>query len=653
MKIPGIVKIGVFFFLIESTLINISHSQPLKIAGVSDISRIYDDGFLFPAKSDTVKIFGIRGEIISAQVSVNALKKLTDVTVEIGSLENKTTGSSIPPEKIEWNFVGSVLLPTNAPNQPVDVVERKAPARFPDYLMQERRINIDKGKFQPLWLTIKIPEGAVAGMYSGVLSVNSKEGSQSIPLQLTIYQLTLPSDRHLKIAVRYSVNKFDKYHGISEKYSDSWFEMLRKYADNMIEHRQNVMQAPMDAIAITRSAKGELEFDFSRFDQIVQVFMNTGKMDFIETGYGLTRFGKNDWFSTVIELSDQIVRDEGKSVDVTLPGKDVVPFLLPAFERHLRQKGWLEKTLLSVRNEPSVHNAVLYDEFSDYFHQLAPDMKQFESIETTMYGGLDIPGPKLDHLATWYDSFKEAQEKGTEICYYIVGIYQGSRYPDKTIDLPVMDSRIMPWLNYKYNLSGIKHWGWNSWTDDPYNEVGQHLGDGWHVYPVKDGILNSLRWEEMRNGIQDYECFRLLENKILRLKDSLGSRFLWIDPRQRGVEISGKAVTNFAERTKDPSVLYNAKKELINEILDFDKSPGIYVQTNPIAGSALTAGSTIEVYGWTEPGTKIIINRKEIPVNDDGLFLEQFGLSLRNNRIIVRAVKDDKSKEIIREFVVR
>jgi hypothetical protein len=119
------------------------------------------------------------------------------------------------------------------------------------------------------------------------------------------------------------------------------------------------------------------------------------------------------------------------------------------------------------------------------------------------------------------------------------------------------------------------------------------------------------------------------------------------------VEISGKAVTNFAERTKDPSVLYNAKKELINEILDFDKSPGIYVQTNPVAGSALTAGSTVEVYGWTEPGTKIIINRREIPVNDDGLFLEQFGLSLRNNRIIVRAVKGDKSKEVIREFVVR
>jgi hypothetical protein len=66
-------------------------------------------------------------------------------------------------------------------------------------------------------------------------------------------------------------------------------------------------------------------------------------------------------------------------------------------------------------------------------------LKIFKSIETTMFGGIEIAGPKLDHLATWYDSFRKAQEKGTELCYYIVGIFQGSRYPNKTIDVPVMD----------------------------------------------------------------------------------------------------------------------------------------------------------------------------------------------------------------------
>jgi beta-xylosidase len=81
-------------------------------------------------------------------------------------------------------------------------------------------------------------------------------------------------------------------------YSDAWFDMLKVYADNMVAHRQNVCQASISTIKINQSKSGELEFDFTRFDQIVDVFMNTGKMDYIETGYGLTRFGdEGDWFS--------------------------------------------------------------------------------------------------------------------------------------------------------------------------------------------------------------------------------------------------------------------------------------------------------------------------------------------------------------------
>jgi hypothetical protein len=472
-------------------------------------------------------------------------------------------------------------------------------------------------------------------------------------MSLTVYPLTLPPERHLKIAVRYSVNRFEKYHGIKEMYSDEWFDMLRVYADNMAAHRQNVIQASLSTIGMSRSRDGGLEFDFTRFDQIVQVFLNTGKMDFIETGYGLTRFGEGDWFSTEIVLSDFQVMDEGTGQVITMAGEDVVPFFLPAFESHLRRKGWLDRTLLSVRNEPSLHNAIPYTEMSDYFHRLAPDLKQIESLETTMFGGVDIPGPKLDHLATWYDSFREAQEKGTEICYYIVGIYQGSRYPNKTIDVPVMDSRIMPWLNYKYNLSGIKHWGWNSWTDDPYHEVGMHLGDGWHVYPVAGGVLNSLRWEEMRNGIQDYEYFHMLGEKIQGLRDSLGSRFAWIDPMQRGREIAGRVVFSFSDRTDDPQVLYRAKQQVINELLEFDTSPRIYIQTNPEENSGMTGQSSVEVFGWTEQGTRIMINGIEVPVSEQGLFLDQFIMTEVDNCIRVQADGPHGSKEIIREFKVK
>jgi len=649
--IPGNIFILTIYLFLSAG--NSLRAQPFTVFAVDDPVRVFEDGYKLPPAYDTLRLFGIRGEIISGQLATHSKNKLMDVGVELSPLNNIITGSIIPVSQICWDFVGSVLLPENAPNQPPDVVTRPAPAMFPDYLMAERKIDIKGNSYKAVWLTVSIPEDAEAGTYSGKVTVKSAQGDHALPIILTIYPLTLPSERHLKIAVRYSVSHFDKFHEVKEIYSDEWFDMLKVYADNMAAHRQNVIQASMSTIKISLNRNAELEFDFTLFDKIVQTFLNTGKMDYIETGYGLTRFGEGNWFSTEIELSDFPVLVSESGETITMSGKEVVPVLLPAFEAHLRQKGWLDKTLLSVRNEPSLHNALSYMEMSSYFHRLAPDLKQFESLETTMFGEVDIPGPKLDHLATWYDSFRKAQEKGIELCYYIVGIYQGSRYPNKTIDVPLIDSRIMPWLNYRYDLSGIKHWGWNSWTDDPYNDVGMHLGDGWHVYPVKGGVLNSLRWEEMRNGIQDYEYLYMLGQKIQHLKDSLGSRFSWINPMQRGREIAGKVVMSFSDRTDNPQVLYQAKQNVIDELLGFDTSPVIYVQTNPEEHSALTSGSSVEVFGWTEPGTRIIVNGNELPVSIQGMFLEQFTLSNEEDKIIVKAINPKGSKEIIRDFQVK
>ena len=294
-------------------------------------------------------------------------------------------------------------------------------------------------------------------------------------------------------------------------------------------------------------------------------------------------------------------------------------------------------------------------------HRYAPDLKRVDAIETPyLLDDIEIAVPKLDHFCAWYDTFKKAPDKDVELWFYTVGIYQGSVLPNKTIDMPLSDSRIMHWLNYKYDATGYLHWGWNQWSEDPFKEVGMHIGDGWHVYPCKEGVLNSLRWEQMRNGIQDYEYFLMLEKKISHLKDSLGSRFNWINPKQRGKEILDIAVKGFTNRSNNPDELYSAKSELIRELLDFDISPRIYFQTTPPAESALTDHSSVAAFGWTEPGTEIIINEIEIPVNEDGLFLTQFGGSFIDkrkiplgNKITIVASNGQSKKEIVRFFPLK
>jgi hypothetical protein len=38
-------------------------------------------------------------------------------------------------------------------------------------------------------------------------------------------------------------------------------------------------------------------------------------------------------------------------------------------------------------------------------------------------------------------------------------------------------------------------------------------GDAWIVYPGKDGPLDSIRFEAMRDGIADYELFSMLAER--------------------------------------------------------------------------------------------------------------------------------------------
>lgn len=629
-----------------------AYAQSFRLSGVSDAVRVFEDGFHTPELFETVELMGIRGEIISGQVVLEASKSLTDVEVEVSDLEDRANGDVINASEIEWNFVGSVHLSKNTTNQPSSVLIRKAPADFPEYLMAERQMDIPKGTFKAIWLTIRIPFSAAAGNYSGRLKVRCPQGEESIPLNLTVYPFTMPEERHLKVAEWYSTSEFGRFHGIEEEYSPAWFAMLGTYAANMVAHRQNVFRVPLTAVEIIRKEGGELEFDFKLFDRIAEVFWNTGKMECLETGF-LTKFGEGDWFSSEILLKDISVTDEAGGDQVTLSGSEVVPDLLQALESHLRQKGWLEKTLFHVKDEPSIHNALAWMEMSEYVHRYAPDLRRLDAIETAyLLDEIEVAIPKLDEIGVWYESFREWQEEGNELWFYTVGIYQGSFFPNKTIDVPVIDSRIMHWLNYRFDVTGYLHWGWNRWNEDPYMETGMHIGDGWHVYPVRDGVLNSLRWEQMRNGLQDYEYFWLLEKKVRELRDSLGSRFDWIEPKSRGKEITGRVVTTLSEHSYDPRVLYDAKREVIEELIEFDTSPRIYFQTDPPENTTITNRSSVAVMGWTEPGTKIVVNGKELPVSEQGLFMEQFHLYPDSPDIKVEATGTYGSKELIREYQV-
>ena len=220
----------------------------------------------------------------------------------------------------------------------------------------------------------------------------------------------------------------------------------------------------------------------------------------------------------------------------------------------------------------------------------------------------------------------------------------------------MIETRILYWLNYRLGLTGFLHWGYNQWTENPYevmNRIATGVGDAWTVYPKKGGVIDSLRWEATRNGLQDYEYLWLLEHKIAQIKSQVGRPAAWIDPRQRGVELAGRVIRQVNDYTASPETLYETKAQILSEIMALDRSPRLLVQTNPPEGSTVFSGpGLIEVYGVTEPGAEIQMNGKAIPVDSAGCFTYAALLSPDRNVVTVTAKGARGEQSVRRTFHV-
>lgn len=118
------------------------------------------------------------------------------------------------------------------------------------------------------------------------------------------------------------------------------------------------------------------------------------------------------------------------------------------------------------------------------------------------------------------------QEKGEEYWFYNCMSAQFWNYPNMFIDYPAAYQRVLPWLAFLYGMEGFLYWETtysmrlekNPW-EDQYQFMSN--GDGNLLYPGVPGLhgltrhtpVPSLRMVLLREGMEDYEYLKLLEQK--------------------------------------------------------------------------------------------------------------------------------------------
>ena len=593
-----------------------------------------------------------RGEYESGQVVVRGDQPLGQLRAAMEGLRGPN-GAEIPASRCRCRFVGYVKVEKNTGGTPPDELVAEAPGEFPDPLLEDEAMDVPAQTAQPVWLTVYVSPDTPPGEYEGAVQLSWAGGEQSVPVRLTVWPFTVPQERHLYFTNWVSASALCKRYGV-EAYSDDFWSVFEKYVANAGAHRQNIMWVSPQTIGCYREADGKISLDFSIFDRWIETCEKHGVADLIEIS-PLGGF-KSGWGGKEIALRQVPVTDRRTGKTENRPAEDVLPELLPALQDHLRERGWLERAVLHIADEPSINNLRSWREKSAWVHSLAPEIRRMDAIEAPDFGdSLEIWVPKLSHYRNWRASYERARQRGAELWFYTCCHPMG-RYPNRYVDYPLIKTRILHWLNWRYELTGYLHWGLLAWTDDPFASAtrgGLPPGDAWIVYPGPEGPMDSIRWEALRDGIEDYEYLWLLTSAAERAKAELGGAAADFNPRRLADELCHQAAPTILDYVRRPDKLRDTRRRIAREIIALTSSPRLLVWTEPPASHPLAAGPAVAVlYVATEAGAEVTVNGGEAELDESGFHARNLSLSPGEHEITVTAARGDQANTVIRTLNV-
>jgi Glycoside hydrolase 123, catalytic domain len=217
---------------------------------------------------------------------------------------------------------------------------------------------------------------------------------------------------------------------------------------------------------------------------------------------------------------------------------------------HFKAKGWIEKLWYYMPDEPSPDEYASLADLAARLHNADPDLQPMVTEQYTEALGPDVDiwcpdEPLFSDSLPWgpypevYDELR-AQDMKTW-WYNCVSANFGLDYMTHMVDHESTHMRAWLWLTRRYHFQGILFWGTNYLTgrgqdiwDSQYSSKFLCQGDGTMIYPgtidriggVTDIPVASLRMKYLREGMEDYEYFHLLDE---------GGNEQWVDDVTRTV----------------------------------------------------------------------------------------------------------------------
>jgi hypothetical protein len=471
-----------------------------------------------------------KGEKVHTQLLIWTKQPLQGVSIEVSSLEG-AKGNKIKASSISTGFLRYVM--TDGLNKDGGGCGHRAPGQYDSSLVADAidfmyKRDIPANTTQPVWLSIDVPANTPAGIYNGFVKLKTA-GDRSSAMVVLSYQVqvlehTLPAPKDWKfhLDLWQSPYAVSRMYGVKD-WSPAHFAAMKPYMKTLADAGQKVITATIihdpwnsqtedvygTMVKWTKKKDGSWIYDYTVFDKWVQYMMDLGIRNEISC-YSMIPWNLKFYYYDEAAGKDTFIVAKPGSTAYTAHWKP----MLTDFAKHLKAKGWFNITAIAMDERPmeDMKQALTIIKGVDKNFKVSMAGNYHPEIEADIHDyciafGLDfdkaVAARRKQHnmLSTFYTCCTEG-------------------FPNTFTFSPPAESAWMGWHAAYKGYDGYLRWAYNCWVKDPLPDSRFRTwaaGDTYFVYP---GPRSSIRFERLREGIQDFEKIRLLREQFTKQQNT-------------------------------------------------------------------------------------------------------------------------------------
>jgi len=582
------------------------NKEPLFSVGIAGAyQRIFPDTVLVPQEKP-IKIWGAGRERESFQIVLMPFwQDVQNVNISFSDLQGDA--GKIPASCFEYSIVGFVKMH-----------QAWGGKWTPDVLYPGKAFDLRKNHTQPIWVDLHIPAGTKAGIYRGEVKVSADGQMVKVPVVLHAFGFDIPKKRSVSTDPWYWPSEMKKYYKVKRIVFTP--ELYEKHLKVLSKYRYACY--PLDTLGMWfllkmyKEENGSLTFDFSGWDRIFELGEQYGA-DNLGASFGCNFNALRPTFSGRLPIYD---RKTGKKVSTPaqyawnmakwkyvhkktsksdFAANPVYRQYIAQFVEYLRKRGLLKNSHYEIYDEPKTlveWRDVL--RMHGFLKKFVPDLKlksygvdpwKYEDIpEYRPFGYYDVWAPGLYTLTPKrVETLHDRRQKGEEFWFYTcsAGYRDSDRKSNPHICLyqHPLAPRMHGWASWKLKADGFLIFALmagnpknvqidqSKYYTHPIWHASRTAAQGYLVYPGPDQeLIPSIRLAAVRDGLEDYEYFKVLNDKLKKL-DPIKDAAL-IKSIKTELKVGDEIMPwDWREWTRDVKIIGQKRKRLAGLISSADK----------------------------------------------------------------------------------